>query len=633
MKKPDKHITNNGKTYLFKLVAICLPFLMIILLELSLRLFGYGYDLGLFTEYESNKEFFVVNQHASKRYFIDPAFAPTGNQELFKKKKASNTMRVFILGESTTVGYPYFHNGSFHRWLLFRLMHTYPEKHFEIINLSLTAVNSYTIYGFAKELAGYEPDAVLIYTGQNEYYGGFGVASAQTIGGSPNVVNMLLQMRDMRTVQLILNSFRRTAAPVSHEDGNTRMTRMELMVGSQQIPYQSQLYEKGLSQFRYNMDATIRELNKNNIPVFLSNLVSNVKDISPFLGASGANEAYQAGQELWKEEKYNEAGDYFLKAKELDELRFRAPEELNDIIVELCRKYSRAYFVNTVEEMVKQSSHQVLGDELFTDHVHPNLKGYALMAKAFYRAMKESGFLPESEKELNEEAVMLNMPVSPIDSIAGEFRIMRLKSHWPYSDKQFDKPIYEKTIEEKLAAKIFRKEESWLTVHNALYLAYVKAGQSDKAAKIAENVVLEYSEDPAFYDKASADYGESGHIEQAAFYLQKSFQLSASFEKARYLFVYYLMMDEPLQALPYLNYAIENNAGSLNLSPIKLMAQQVISLKQKLAVNMQNTVVMSEIAVIYQKMDNRTAALLYADKILSLEPRNATALQLKEQLK
>ena len=541
-------------------------------------------------------------------------------------------MRIFVLGESTTVGYPYFHNGSFHRWLLFRLMQTYPEKHFEIINLSLTAINSYTIYGFAKELADYEPDAVLIYTGQNEYYGGLGVASAQTIGGSPAMVNMLLQMRDLRTVQLILNSFRKTTAPVSHENGNDGMTRMEMMVGDQQIPYQSAIYEKGLNQFLHNMDAALRVLNKSNIPVFLSNLVSNVKDIPPFIGESGANEAYSMGQKLWEEEKYNEAGDYFLKAKELDELRFRAPDELNDIIEELCRKYPQAYFVNTLEELKKHSSRQVLGDELFTDHVHPNLKGYALMANAFYNAMKESDFLPEVKEEMSEKTVLLEMPVSPIDSIAGEFRIMRLKSHWPYNNKQFDKPLPEKTIEEILAAKLFRKEESWLTVHNALYLAYEKAGQPDKAAKIAEGVVLEYSEDAAFYDKASMDYGKSGQIKQAALYMRKSFQLSASFEKARYLFVYYLMMDEPLQALPFLNYAIDNNTGNLNLSPIKPLVQQVIALKQKLATDVQNVTIMSEIAEIYLKMDNRTGALLYADKALSIEPGNTTALQMKEKL-
>ena len=631
MKKTDNLTTvKTGREYLFKFIAIGLPFLIIALIELSLRLFQYGDNLNLFTEYTPNKEFLVVNQHVSKRYFLDPAFAPIGNLELFKKKKSPNTLRFFVLGESTTVGYPYFHNASFHRWLLFRLMHTYPEKHFEIINLSLTAVNSYTVLGFAKELINYEPDAVLIYTGQNEYYGGLGVASAQSIGGNPTIVNGLLRMRDLRIIQLILNGFSKKTEIPQTEDGNTEMTRMELMVGNQQIPYQSPLFEKGLNQFRQNMDATLRILNKNNIPVFLSDLVSNVKDIPPFIGESGANEAYRTAQTLWEEEKYSEAGDYFQKAKELDELRFRAPDELNDIIKELCRKFPRVYSVDTMEELKKQAPYNILGDELFTDHVHPNLKGYAMMANAFYKSMKVSRFLPETKDEITDEAAFQQMPVSPIDSIAGELRIMRLKSHWPYNDKRFDQPISEKTIEEKLAARIFRKEESWLDAHNTLYQSYVKTGQLNKAARIAEGVVLEYSEDPAFYDRASMDYGKTGQIRQAALYMQKSFQLSASFEKARYLFVYYLMMDEPLQALPYLNYAIDNNTGSLKLTPIKPLVQQAISLKQKLTTDLKNTSVMNELAEVYMKMDNRTAALMYTDSILSIEPQNPEALHLKE---
>ena len=633
MKKKENHTVKTDREFFYKIIAVCLPFLIIALLELSLRLFSYGDDLGLFTEYEPNKEFLVVNHHASKRYFLDPAFAPTGNRELFKKKKSSNTLRIFVLGESTTVGYPYFHNASFHRWLLFRMMHNYPEKHFEIINLSLTAVNSYTILGFAKELVNYEPDAVLIYTGQNEYYGGLGVASAQSIGGNPSVVNGLLRLRDMRTVQLLLNTFRKESKSANLKLENADMTRMEFMVGDQKIEYKSELYEKGLNQFRHNMDATLRVLSKNNIPVFLGNVVSNVKDIPPFIGENGADEAYRSAQSFWKEGKYEEAADYFMHAKDLDELRFRAPKELNEIIAELCPKYPRVYLVDVMEEMKKRSLCGVLGDELFTDHVHPNLKGYAIMASAFYGAMRASGFLPEATDEMTDMEVYHEMPVSPVDSIAGEFRIMRLKSHWPYNDKRFDKPIPERTIEEKLAASFYRKEESWLDTHNLLYQAYTKTNRLDEAAKVAEGVVLEYSEDPAFYDRASMDYGKNGQIKKAASYMRKSFQLSASFEKARYLFVYYLMMDEPVQALTFLDYAIDNNTGTLKLAPIKPLVQQVIALKRKLTEAPEDIAVMNEIANTYMKMDNRTTALLYVDRVLSVEPQNTVALQIKNQLK
>jgi hypothetical protein len=165
-----------------------LPFLFLALVELILRWCDYGYDPHLFITYHGDAHYLVFNPDAGKRYFSDQLLATTGNQEPFLRKKEDGTLRIFVLGESTTIGYPYFHNGSAHRWLQYRLMRTFPGKKLEVINVSLTAVNSYTVYGFAKEVVDYEPDAVLIYCGHNEYYGALGVGSTNKIGGSPFVV-------------------------------------------------------------------------------------------------------------------------------------------------------------------------------------------------------------------------------------------------------------------------------------------------------------------------------------------------------------------------------------------------------------------------------------------------------------
>ena len=115
-----------------------------------------------------------MNDYASDKFFSDTANATKGNHEIFAVDKAPNTFRIFVLGESTTIGYPYFHNGSFHRWLQYRLARMYPERNFEIINLSLTAVNSYTVLDFGKQLAQYQPDAVLIYAGHKRILWRFG---------------------------------------------------------------------------------------------------------------------------------------------------------------------------------------------------------------------------------------------------------------------------------------------------------------------------------------------------------------------------------------------------------------------------------------------------------------------------
>ena len=363
MRSRNKPNSSKSRERLFKITAFLLPILLLLLTELSLRLFHCGYNTDLFIAYPPNPDYLVLNPHASKRYFTDLRFAPAGNKELFRKKKSPGTLRFFVLGESTTIGYPYFHNGSFHRWLLYRLMHTFADKHFEIINLSLTAVNSYAVKGFAEALPGYEPDAVLIYAGQNEYYGGLGVASAQTAGSAPAVVNAVAWLRQFRTIQLLMNGYQLLKKKQPEE---TQLTRMELMVGKQQIPRQSELFRKGVRQFEYNMDAALKILQKKHIPVFFSNVVCNLKDLPPFVSdeqsSDNAMHHYRLGQSFYREGNYPEAAASFAKAKEADLLRFRAPEELNQTIADLCSRYPAVYYVDSKHAIEEYAPHRIPGD-------------------------------------------------------------------------------------------------------------------------------------------------------------------------------------------------------------------------------------------------------------------------------
>jgi hypothetical protein len=69
----------NMKELLFKAISILLPFLILLLFEISLRIFHYGNDFKLFIEYPENRNYLVFNPQASKKYFTNQAFATTGN--------------------------------------------------------------------------------------------------------------------------------------------------------------------------------------------------------------------------------------------------------------------------------------------------------------------------------------------------------------------------------------------------------------------------------------------------------------------------------------------------------------------------------------------------------------------------
>jgi tetratricopeptide (TPR) repeat protein len=677
-KKSSQPLTkgpSKKRIILFKGISIVLvPLLILFLLELLLRIFNYGNNYGLFIEYKGDKDYLVFNPDASKKFFTEQQIATKGNSEVFKKKKDTNTIRIFVLGESTTIGYPYFHNGSFHRWLQYRLIHTYPDKKFEIINLSLTAVNSYTVLDFAKEIVNYEPDAVLIYTGHNEFYGALGAASTQSLGSDPHIVNFILGLRNLKLAQLVINFY----ADIKKVFGNSGLKpggdRMQLMVAKQEIPYHSDLYEKGITQFSYNMGEIMDLFGKKHIPLFVSNLVSNEKDLKPFINfypgskspefkvslAAGINAFtkndlnsaitwlkkadqlytssavcnYYLGQIAYKQSDFAIAKKCYLKAKDLDGLRFRAPEQFNEILVSLCHKYPGTHLVDTKAAFENNAGNHIIGDELTVDHVHPNLKGFAIMSDVFYEAIKQSRIIPATNGNgMTFKQLLGKMPKNKVDSLAGVYRVLNLKKRWPYNDPHALDAVKIESKEETLAYKLVFENIRWDNVMNNLYEFYLDNHELLKARSVLENLSLEYPADPGLYERIAMLSGELKDDENTVFYFKKSFNLAPTFNKARYLFVNYLKMGNPVDAITYIDYAISNNSSGFNLAPVKSNTELIIHLEKQYLRDTTNIPVLLQIANSWAGMGNKDGVVKYAQKVLKADPENKAALLLLTQNK
>ena len=59
------------------------------------------------------------------------------------------------------------------------------------------------------------------------------------------------------------------------------------------------------------------------------------------------------------------------RARDLDDIRFRAPDTLNAIIRSLSSQYE-AIVVETETRLRRESPHGVTGASLFDDHLHPH---------------------------------------------------------------------------------------------------------------------------------------------------------------------------------------------------------------------------------------------------------------------
>jgi lysophospholipase L1-like esterase len=565
----------------FRVIAFSIPVFILLLAEVLLRLLNYGHDTSLFIKYPDDANYWVINKYASEKYFSDTANATKGSIEPFKVEKAKNTFRIFVLGESTTAGYPYLHNGSFHRWLQYRLMHTYPDLNFEVINVSLTAVNSYTVLDFGKQVVNYQPDAVLIYTGHNEYYGALGIGSTSHIANSRFWVQTVLTLKQWRLVQLINNMIRSFKPASANPDQRDNL--MKRMVQQQAIPYRSAAYQAGITQFKNNMTGLCRFMQDKNVPVFLSDLVSNEKDLKPFISDTSdtsanmlyaqANDSYQAG-------KYQQAKQEYIKAKEFDLLRFRAPEAMNVIVKDLARQYGNVHLVNARSVFEQHSPNGIIGNETILEHVHPNLYGYALLSEAFYQSIKSAGLIrAHAEKEMSLTNLLSLMPVTKIDSLYGAYTIMMLETGWP-----FNKPIpagFKRgdDISAQLAGALSVNRITWLDAMDQLFKYSMKANDKKTALKAVEAVMLEKPQNTTYPIYAGRLSFELGDADGAAYYFKKAYELDPSFPNTQNMYLVFLKSDKPAKATPYIDSAIQQHPSDIELVNLKNIVAEIIRLK------------------------------------------------------
>jgi len=539
----ESRTVSGRRLWAFRGIAMLLPVLLLAVVELLLRLFGYGHDTRLFIWYPDDPRYLVMNKYASERYFSDTVNETRGNIEPFLAEKPAGVFRIFVLGESTTAGYPYFHNGSFHRWLEFRLMHEYPGLRFEIINVSLTAVNSYTVLDFGRQVMDYQPDAILVYTGHNEYYGALGVGSTSHIANSRRLVHTMLWLRRLRLVQglsHLWSGLRGGGAGAPDQRENL----MQRMAADQRIVYGSPAYLAGIRQFADNMNELCRVTAP--VPVFLSTVVSNERDLKPFSGGDGE---FALGDSLYKAGDFAAAKEHYIQARELDALRFRAPSAIDSVIRQLAAGYSHVHPVDGLGRFEAASPYGITGRETLLEHVHPSLYGYALLSDAFYTAMADAHLLPRPAGDMMSfDSLLVKMPVSGVDSLNGVYTIMMLKSRWP-----FNEPIPAgfkrgNSVQEQLAGGLAVGRLTWKQALDELYTYSMRVGDKPAAMKAVADLWLDRPENTRYALYAGRLCFELGDTAEACFYFRQAYAIDPSRANLQSLYLLYMKLGRADQA-------------------------------------------------------------------------------------
>lgn len=397
-------------------IAVLAPLLLLGLVEAGLRICGVGYSAALTIPCN------VQGRPAScyNLFFAAPFFPPgmikTPQVYAIPAVKPPQTFRIFVLGESAAMGDPD-PSYSFSRYLEVMLRERYPEMKFEIVNTGSVAINSHVLLPIAKGLAKFKPDLFIIYSGNNEVVGPYGPGTALTAGGmSLPVIRGSIFYHSTRIGQLLT----KLGTPKRDWGGMAMFMDKQVRANSPLMTYVYANYEQ-------NLRDTIAVARRAGAKVIVSTVATNLLDCAPFAslhreglnaddlrswsalveqGAAQENAAsyaealklYQAAAGIdgdYAELEFRIArclealGDYsaarkhFLRARDLDTLRFRADTQINQINRSVALS-SGVSLVDSAAIFAKESLYGIPGSDLVYEHVHLTPRGNYLLARAMF---------------------------------------------------------------------------------------------------------------------------------------------------------------------------------------------------------------------------------------------------------
>lgn len=545
------------------LVYAVFPFVLIGILEGILRLTGVGNRIPLFVPAPTSG-YMQPNEAVIKRLFFHPAEAPEVRIETtyFLKDKPKDAIRIVVQGASTAAGFPFGRAASLAVMLQQRVQRAYPDRTVEVISTAIPATNSFALLDFEDEIADIEPDAVVIYAGHNEFLGNLGAASAVDANRSPGFTRLLLSLRKLNLVEAGFQVYGARAFP-GRASGETLMSRMGR---NRTIAYGSAVFAAGHRQFRENLSLLLESYQDDDIPVFVGTLASNESGRAPFrpsdlnmsvasqwndarkacaaavranhpaeanmhagllvkLAPENAMSWYVQGQAELLRARPSEARHAFLRAKDLDELRFRAPESFNDIIRSAALEYGST-LVDIQQALAVRSPDRIIGAETMVDHLHPNVDGYFFMAEAFYRAISDAGIMGPPVSEPGRETARGEIPVTEIDRQYGEWRVQRLLHDWPFveQDQSYTPPAPETPIE-GMARAWYDGRISWMEAMHRGLEYYRKEKDADKTGRFAASLALAMPFEPGTAYLAGSNLLATGDPGWALPHLERAVRL------------------------------------------------------------------------------------------------------------
>lgn len=402
-------------------IILLIVFGLLLLVEGILRIAGVGHPSGFFIRGKVNGEEKIINNIYYTVPFFSEKLIRTPMPIIMDRVKKPNTIRVFVMGESAIMGDPDYSYGA-GRILSVMLKKQYPGKNIEIINTAITAINSNVILPILKQSIEYQPDLYIYYIGNNEVIGPYGPTSVFL----PFIENQALIRLSVALNSTRIGQFARAFGQQLRSSGKlpAKWEGMEMYL-DHQVSADDPRLQGVYNIYRNNLQQMCSVAQKADVPVILCTVASNLGDCAPFQsvhkqlnteqekvwrsglqwlgsGQSDVNPALQeekvksllaldAGYadlyfrlgKLYASRGQSEmAYNQFVKARDLDGLRFRTDSKLNIITREIAGQAPGRHLLDFENLIRTHAKNGIPGYDLFYEHVHFNFEGNYLLAKS-----------------------------------------------------------------------------------------------------------------------------------------------------------------------------------------------------------------------------------------------------------
>ena len=449
--KTRRSSLSHRKLLLFRCLTVLLPFILLGSVEMALRLVS-DKAVDPFIDIAPFQMFEVVGTGNASRARINHKLAYSAQNDYFSVHRPADTIRIFCVGGSACAGWPLPVEQTFSTYLQDYLEQAFPDQRVEVINVATHGLASYRVRSIFEELLEFDPTAIVVYSGNNEFL-------EERRYTAYDLKGLVDRTSSLETVRWFRARFGGLQSELSGDELNGIARTFFKKAQQQALELRSdpKQFEQVKSHYRYSMECIASEAGEKGIPVLLCTVPVNLRDWIPLVSynrLAGEERAewqksYNMGLRGFLNQKHEEGAacmaqaielepehaesyfwmgrllefsdrekalEYSQRACDLDYNPFRAISDFNDSLRSIANETPEVHLVDLAAAFTRESKNGIPGFDLFLDYVHPNTQGHLLVAEEVLGAMETQGLLPLIRNDVSHRMTVRSANGVPYDA-------------------------------------------------------------------------------------------------------------------------------------------------------------------------------------------------------------------------